>query len=119
MTPVGWMVGPSVAGWVIAAVLFGRQTGVAVFFGMIAPLAAVVVSWLLVERAHRRDPRSVTGVLMAGFAGKMVFFGGYLVVVLRVLGVRPVPFIASFTAYFIGLYLVEALYLKRLFNPHP
>jgi len=35
------------------------------------------------------------------------------------MGVQPVPFVASFTTYFIGLYLVEALYLKRLFNPHP
>lgn len=116
MTPVGWMVGPSVACWAIATVLFGRQTGATVFLGMIAPLVAAVVSWLSIERAHRRDPRSVTGILLAGFAGKMVFFGGYVVVVLRFLGVRPAPFVASFTAYFIGLYLVEALYLKRLFN---
>ncbi|MEO8257955.1 MAG: hypothetical protein ABI868_11470 [Acidobacteriota bacterium] len=116
MTPIGWMVWPGVAGCVIAAALFGRENGVAILLGMIAPLAAVVVSWRSVERAHRRDPGSVTAVLMAGFAGKMVFFGGYLVVVLKFLGVRPVPFIASFTAYFIGLYLVEAIYLKRLFN---
>jgi hypothetical protein len=29
---------------------------------------------------------------------------------------RPVPFVVSFTSYFIGLYLMEALYLKRLFS---
>ena len=102
------MAGASVGGWIVATVLFGRQTGAAVFLGMIAPLVAAVGSWLWIERAHRRDPRRVTGILMAGFAGKAVFFGGYVVVVLRVLGVRPAPFIASFTVFFIGLYLVEA-----------
>jgi len=28
---------------------------------------------------------------------------------------QPVPFVASFTAYFITLHIVEALYLQRLF----
>jgi hypothetical protein len=27
-----------------------------------------------------------------------------------------VPFVVSFTSYFIGLYLMEALYLRRLFS---
>ena len=111
------MVSPSLVGWVAAIALFGRQNAAAIFLGMIAPLLVTVASWLSIEWAHAQDPRKVTGVLMAGFAGKMVVFGGYVVVVLRVFGVRPVPFIASFTAYFIGLYLIEALYLKRLFRP--
>ena len=42
--------------------------------------------------------------------------GSYVVIVLRGLSIRPIPFVVSFTAYFIGLYLVEALYLKRLFQ---
>lgn len=116
MTPVGWMIGPSIGCWIIATAVFGRRGGVEIFLGMIAPLVVAVASWLSVELAHRRNPGSVTGVLMAGFAAKMVFFGGYVLVVLRVFGMRPLPFVASFTGYFIGLYLVEALYLKRLFS---
>jgi len=27
-----------------------------------------------------------------------------------------VPFVASFTSYFIALYLIEALYMRRLFS---
>ena len=116
MTAVGWMVGSSIACWLAATSLFGARIGGEIFLGMIAPLVVTAASWISIERAHRRDPRSVTRVLMAGFAGKMVVFGGYVLLVLRVFGVRPLPFIASFTAYFIGLYLVEALYLKRLFR---
>jgi hypothetical protein len=33
---------------------------------------------------------------------------------LGVLSLRPVPFVASFTGYFIALYLAEALCLRRL-----
>ena len=88
----------------------------AILAGAIAPIAAAALSWLSIARAHERDPATVTRVMIAGFAAKMVFFGGYVVVVLRVFGVEPMPFIASFTTCFIGSYLVEALYLKRLFG---
>ena len=53
--------------------------------------------------------------MMAAFGAKMLFVGVYLVVMLRVLDVRPVPFVASFAGYFVALYVIEALYLRRLF----
>ena len=53
--------------------------------------------------------------MIAAFAVKMVFFGAYVAVMLRRLSLRPVPFVVSFTAYFIALYLIEALSLQRLF----
>ena len=53
--------------------------------------------------------------MIAAFAAKMVFFGAYVAVMLLALALRPVPFVASFTAYFIALHLIEALCLKRLF----
>ena len=43
-----------------------------------------------------------------------MFFGVYVVVMLRVMMLRPVPFVVSFTAYFITLYAMEALLLRRL-----
>ncbi len=45
----------------------------------------------------------------------MVFFGGYVIVMVRVAAVRPIPFMVSFTGFFIGLYAMEALFLRRLF----
>jgi len=113
MRPVEWMVGASVGSWLVAVALFGM--GFELFLGMCAPLVAAVGTWIAVERTHQANPSGVTAVLMAGFVGKMVFFGAYVVIVLRGLSIRPVPFVISFTAYFIGLYLVEALYLRRLF----
>jgi hypothetical protein len=54
--------------------------------------------------------------MVAAFAGKLVFFGAYVAVMLKALGLRPVPFIASFTASFIALHAAEAVCLQRLFS---
>ena len=53
--------------------------------------------------------------MIAAFAGKMVFFGAYVIVMLRLLSLPPVPFVASFTSYFIALLVMETLCLQRLF----
>jgi hypothetical protein len=56
------------------------------------------------------------GVMVQGLAVKAVFFGGYVVAMLRGMAVRPVPFVVSFTGYFIALHVTEALFLRRLFS---
>lgn len=119
MTPVWWMVGLSGLSWLVAAVLLDTQSRIEVLYGMLGPLAMVSGSWVLMERAYRRSPQRLTAVMVAAFAGKLVFFGAYVAVMLRVLSVRPRTFVASFTGYFITLYLIEALYLRRLFAGGP
>ena len=46
----------------------------------------------------------------------MVFFGAYVAVVLKLFAQPAIPFVASFTGYFIALHLCEALLLRRLFT---
>jgi len=70
---------------------------------------------VLVVRTWAWRPDALTPVMIAAFGAKLVFFGAYVAVVLRVLDARPVPFVVSFTAYFIGLHLGEALWLQRFF----
>jgi len=119
MGPVAGMVAGSVAAWVVVVTLFGSAVGRDVALGMAGPLAAVVVTWVLVVRAHRRSASDVTRVMVQGFAGKMVFFGVYVVAVWKQAGPEPIPFIASFTGSFLTLYLVEAILLDRLFRAGP
>ena len=119
MTPVWWMVGLSGLTWLVAAVLLDTQARIEVLYGMLGPLAMVSGSWVLMERAYRRSPQRLTAVMVAAFAGKLVFVGAYVAVMLRVLSLRPRTFVASFTSYFIALYLIEALYLRRLFAGGP
>jgi hypothetical protein len=119
MKAVAWMTGASVAAWLAAAVLTGTTIAVAVLFGMLGPLAVACGSWIMAERTFRQDPQALTGRMMAAFAFKLVFFGGYVAVMLKVLHLRPVPFAVSFSSYFIALHFVEALLLRRLFSGDP
>jgi hypothetical protein len=114
-SPVNLMLVVSVASWLAALGIFGIRIGVDVLLGMIGPLVVTAGTWVLIERAHKRAPEQVTALMVGAFGGKMVFFGAYVAVMIRLVAVQPVPFVASFTSYFIALYLIEALYLRRLF----
>jgi hypothetical protein len=88
---------------------------VAALFGLAGPLAVAAISWVLMVRTHRRNPGALTGLMIAGFVGKMVFFGAYVAVVIKGLSQPAVPFALSFAGSFIALHLIEALALRRLF----
>jgi len=122
MKPVQTMAGVAVGSWIAITAIAagsGRQAGGEVLAGMLGPLLAASVSWALAERTYTLQPERLTSLMIAAFAGKIVFFGAYVTVALKVLALRPVPFMLSFTGYFIAMYLMEALYLRRLFSRGP
>lgn len=111
--PLVWMLGAGI-GSTIVAVLAGAPPP-EVVWGVAGPLVSACVTWLLVTRTLRRAPDALTGVMMKAFAGKMLFFGAYVVAVLRGLALDVTPFAVAFTACFIAVYVMEALFLQRLF----
>jgi hypothetical protein len=113
MKGAGWMAAAAVASALAATA--GAGYGLEIACGMLAPLLAASVSWVIIERVWRRDPARLTGVMMTAFAAKVVFFGAYVAVMLKVVNLRPVPFVVSFTSYFIALYVTEAMLMRRLF----
>jgi hypothetical protein len=100
----------------VAIVVVGPEYAPEILLGMFGPLAETMVSWVVAEAVFRQRPERLTAVMITGFAGKLVFFGAYVAVMLEGLSLAPVPFMASFTSYFIALHLVEALALRRLFG---
>ena len=116
MSPVVAMAGSSVASVLVVGALVDPGARLAVLLGMLGPLLMTTGSWVLIERTYRAQRQRLTSVMIAAFAFKLVFFGVYVAVMIRVLALRPLPFVASFTGYFAGLYLMEALYLRRLFK---
>ena len=84
---------------------------------MAAPLVIGITTILLVERASRRGPAELTQLMIRAFVAKMVLVGAYVIVVMGVLSVQAAPFIISFTAYFIVVYVCEFLCLRRVLNP--
>src|SRR5206468_1653811 len=116
MKPAAAMVCVSAGSWFVAALLVDRRTGIEILFGMLGPLVATTSTWILAERIYRQRAEVLTTVMATAFVAKIVFFGAYIAIVILLLRFRPVPFVVSFTGYFITLYLMEALYLRRLFS---
>ena len=106
---VSWLVVTSVAAGVNPEVLLG----------MAGPLVSAGATWIVTSRTHATAPERVMGVMVVGLAAKMLFFGAYLVIMLRGLELRPTLFVTSFTSYLIALYGLEAVYLHRLFRNTP
>ena len=108
------MAGTAVVSWAGLWALTGSRWHPELLLGMLGPLVGVCGTWVAIARAARGNPERLTAVMLIGFAAKMVLFGGYVAVMLRGAGLRPVPFVAAFTGYFIALYAMEALFLRRL-----
>ena len=115
MKPVWWMILGSVGSWLCAAAVLGERANPELLYGMAGPLVAAIGTWLVTVRTSRVNPAGLTGVMVVGMAVKALFFAVYVAVMLRVLDLRPRPFVISFTAYFIALYGIEALLLRRGF----
>jgi hypothetical protein len=113
MTAVFWMTAVSFAS-AAAGALVVPDHRTELFFGMLGPLLAVAITWLLLDRAARVNPAGVTQVLLSGFVVKLLFFGIYVAAVIKLAGVDRVPFVLCFFSYFVALYGVEALLLRRL-----
>src|SRR5262245_32956079 len=110
------MVVASLASVLVVGALVDPRARLEVLLGMLGPLLMASGSWVLTERTFRDRPQALTSVMIAAFAFKVLFFGAYVAVMIRVVALRPVPFIASFTGYLAGLYLMDALYLRHLFR---
>jgi hypothetical protein len=108
------MAGAAIGSWLVLSAAGGDRVNPESLFGMAGPLLAACASWIAVQRAHRAAPERVLAVMIVWFALKFVFFGAYVTVMIRLLELRPVPFVTAFVSYFIGLYAMQALFLKRL-----
>ena len=116
MKALASLIAVGVLSWVCVAVLVGPRANPEVLYGMIGPLLVAAISWVIVRRAYLANPAGLMGVLLAGMAVKLVFLAIYAYAMLRLLELRPVPFVASFACYFVMLHNIEALFMRRLFT---
>lgn len=113
VSPVLGMTAASTMGGVALLLLSGDRRGV--LLGTLGPLVAALATWILVERAHTRAPARVSGVMITLFGAKMALYPAYVVAVVRLFEAGSAAFVVSFTCQMILLYVMEALYLRRLF----
>jgi hypothetical protein len=117
MIPIAWMAGAGLLSWLAVSAIGGDRVNPEALVGLLGPLVSACVTWLAAEWVWRSAPERLTGVMIVGFAIKLVFFALYLGIALRVLSLRPVPFVSAFVSYFIALYAMQALFLRRLTMP--
>ena len=114
IAPLLWMSGTCAAAW-LAVVAFAPGLNPEALLGMLGPLVSALATWVVVARTAVTAPAKVTGVMVMGLAAKMVFFGVYVAGMLKGAGLRPAPFVVSFTVSFIALHAMEAGFLRRVF----
>ena len=87
-----------------------------IFIGMTAPLLVTVFSILWINKVFKLDSTKVTAVMTKSFFIKMVLFALYFIIILSFYAFEPIPFVISFTSFFILFYLIEAIFLQKLFQ---
>jgi hypothetical protein len=110
------MIGGALGTAGMAALVAPPEMRAAIVLGMVGPLAATVASWVAIEHAFQQDPLKVTAVMLRAWMLKALFFTGYLVAVIKGLGVSGQPFAVSLASYFLVLHTIEAMLMKRLFS---
>ncbi len=102
-----------VGSWGLVSLML-PHVAVEILLGMVSPLLLAIGTLILVERTYRRAP--LTSLMTGAFMGKMLVYGVYVSVIVGFYSFQVLPFAVSFTVYFIGLHLTEALYFQTLFR---
>ncbi len=87
-----------------------------IFIGMSAPLLVTLFSIIWVKKVFTTDPEKLTATMTKSFFIKMVLFALYFIIILRFYAFKPSPFVISFTGFFILFYIIEAIFLQKLFQ---
>jgi len=104
-----------IGSWALVSLMV-PQAAVEILLGMLGPLLLAIGTLILVERTYRKAPQKLTSLMTQAFFGKMFFYGVYVGVIVGFYSFQALPFAVSFTVYFIGLHLTEALYFQALFR---
>ncbi len=113
-----WILMGSVGLWGLLSAILGPGFVMPGFWGMAGPLLMGVITVELVVRTFNRSPEKLTNMMIKSFAGKMIFYALYVVVVLTTTSLDAMIFVFSFSGFFILLHMVEALYFRAKFKAH-
>ena len=105
-----------VASWALASAVLAPEAVVEIFLGMVAPLLFAIGTVVMVRRIYQKEPARLTAFMTKALVGKMVLYGMYVSLIVGWFSFEVIPFAISFTAYFIGLHLAEALHFRAIFR---
>jgi hypothetical protein len=107
-------------GSILTAIVFSVVSGVAglgfereIWLGMLGPTLASALTWVALNRQMRQGPQKMLGCLIKAFMLKFMFFGVYIVALVKTNQVRPEPFVCCLAFFYIALHTTEAFELRR------
>jgi hypothetical protein len=106
------LVGFGLAGF-ISGVMYKQYVN-EIFLGMITPLVVGIASIQVSKNVFQKSPEKLTASLIKSFLIKMVLYAVYFIMILSFYDFEPIPFIISFTGFFILFYVIEAIFLQKL-----
>ena len=85
-----------------------------IFLGLSAPILVGYSTVFFINKYQKIEAYYFNRMLFKGFAIKFILYGAFILTILTVYSFKPVPFMCSFTASFIGLHIVEAIILRKI-----
>lgn len=118
MNALWWVVAIAIAAGVGASVA-GLEVSVmrAVWLGIAGPVVMAGTSWTLTTRTWARDKAALLPVMLRAFGVKAMCVVAYVVMMVKVVDARPMPFLLSFIGTYMATHLAEAYCLRRLMAP--
>jgi len=82
--------------------------------GWLLPVFAGIATMYFINKALKKDSVTLTKTLAKGFALKMVYYGFSIFLINKLYSFQPIPFVCSFSGFFIGFHGLEAVVIKRI-----
>ena len=98
---------------VISLILF-RDYAVGIFIGWLLPILAGTVTMSFIASERKKGSIALTKAIAKGFVLKMIYYGISILFLFKYSSFQPIPFVCSFSGFFIGLHILEAVIIKRI-----
>ena len=95
-------------------IFFFQQYRIELFLGWFLPAFAGILTSYFVFSAQKKDAITVTKTIAKGFALKMVYYGVSILILFKHYSFQPIPFVCSFSGFFMGLHVLEAIIIKQI-----
>ena len=87
-----------------------------IFLGMVIPWSISLISIVKTRSVYTLDPEKLIKHMTSAMLMKMLSYGLLLVIMFTFISFNPLPFIISFTGYFLALHITEAFVLRCIFK---
>ena len=93
--------------------------GKEIFLGMFLPWIISLISISKTHSVYNINPEKLIKHMTTAMLMKMLSYGLLLTIIFTFISFNPLPFIISFTGYFLALHIIEAFTLRFIIKQKP